>query len=59
MRANMLLPNSISNIIIQNYPDYPGVKSAYTDLLLHMMITPTASPLSNSDDYPNAGYPQH
>ncbi len=27
--------------IIQNYPDFPGVKSAYTDLLLHMMITPT------------------
>jgi len=30
--------------IIKNYPDYPGVKSAYTDLLLHMMITPTVVP---------------
>jgi tetratricopeptide (TPR) repeat protein len=30
--------------IIQNYPDYPGIKSAYTDLLLHMMITPTVVP---------------
>jgi tetratricopeptide (TPR) repeat protein len=30
--------------IIQNYPDYPGVKSAYTDLLLRMMITPTEIP---------------
>jgi hypothetical protein len=30
--------------IIQNYPDYPGVKSAYTDLLLHMMITPSLVP---------------
>ena len=30
--------------IIQNYPDFPGVKSAYTDLLLHMMITPTVVP---------------
>jgi len=31
--------------IIQNYPDYPGIKSAYTDLLLHMMITPSEVPL--------------
>ena len=30
--------------IIKNYPDFPGVKSAYTDLLLHMMITPTLVP---------------
>jgi tetratricopeptide (TPR) repeat protein len=30
--------------IIKNYPNYPGVKSAYTDLLLHMMITPTVVP---------------
>ena len=30
--------------IIQNYPDYPGIKSAYTDLLLHMMITPSVTP---------------
>ena len=30
--------------IIQKYPNYPGVKSAYTDLLLHMMITPTVVP---------------
>jgi tetratricopeptide (TPR) repeat protein len=30
--------------IIQNYPDFPGVKSAYTDLLLRMMITPTVVP---------------
>ena len=30
--------------IIQNYPNYPGVKSAYTDLLLRMMITPTIVP---------------
>ena len=33
--------------IIQNYPDFPGVKSAYTDLLLHMMITPTVAPTSS------------
>ena len=30
--------------IIQHYPNYPGVKSAYTDLLLRMMITPTEIP---------------
>jgi len=30
--------------IIKTYPDFPGVKSAYTDLLLHMMITPTLVP---------------
>jgi tetratricopeptide (TPR) repeat protein len=30
--------------IIQNYPNYPGVKSAYTDLLLRMMITPSPTP---------------
>jgi tetratricopeptide (TPR) repeat protein len=30
--------------IIQNYPNYPGVKSAYTDLLLRMMITPSVTP---------------
>lgn len=30
--------------IIKNYPDYPGVKSAYTDLLMHMLITPSATP---------------
>jgi hypothetical protein len=36
--------------IIQNYPDYPGVKSAYTDLLLRMMITPTAVPSATLAD---------
>jgi tetratricopeptide (TPR) repeat protein len=30
--------------IIQNYPNYPGIKNAYTDLLLHMMITPSLTP---------------
>ncbi len=30
--------------IIQNYPDYPGVKSAYTNLLLRLMITPSTVP---------------
>ncbi len=29
--------------IIQHYPDYPGVKSAYADLIMHMQITPTAT----------------
>lgn len=30
--------------VIQNNPNFPGVKSAYADLLLHMQITPTLSP---------------
>ena len=29
--------------IIKNYPNYPGAKSAYTDLLMRMMITPSAT----------------
>jgi tetratricopeptide (TPR) repeat protein len=32
--------------IIQNYPNFPGVKSAYADLLLHMQITPTLAATS-------------
>jgi tetratricopeptide (TPR) repeat protein len=30
--------------IIQHNPDFPGVKDAYADLLLHMLITPTLIP---------------
>ncbi len=30
--------------IIQNNPDFPGVKQAYADLLIQMEITPTATP---------------
>ena len=30
--------------ILQRNPDFPGVKKAYADLLLQMMITPTPSP---------------
>jgi tetratricopeptide (TPR) repeat protein len=30
--------------ILQHKPDFPGVQSAYADLLLHMMITPTLTP---------------
>jgi tetratricopeptide (TPR) repeat protein len=30
--------------IIQNNPDFPGVREAYADLLVRMQITPTATP---------------
>jgi hypothetical protein len=30
--------------IIQHKPDFPGVKSAYADLLVRMLITPTLTP---------------